>query len=299
MPVILSSSVKKHDVLLGRGKKRFKHPGNIAYRAFIESRIQYYFKGERTEKSGVVLEIIESIKSSGGRFLKSLGADWQEADLRVAREKVGHSIRDHCKSNVSFNFQEDMKEIFDETASFNAVLAYVQNNSKSIVKQISAGDSAGSTTTSKAPRSKKKQQQQEQCFSEESDVEDDATPAIVEDDDDGASSISSGESGADEPDQEMEIEDVPQIPGRRESHVGRYCRRRSSAYHASFVKDFLLKLNEETERLAQQQSLESQRDTADNFRLVSIASIHDWIDVEACSEPSDDEWSEHLVSLAS
>jgi hypothetical protein len=122
----------------------------------------------------------------------------------------------------------------------------------------------------------------------------------VEDDDDGVSSISSGESGADESDQEMEIEDVPQIPGRRESHLSRGTRRRSSAYRASFVKDFLFRLNEETERLAQQESLESLRDNADNFRLGSIASIRDWIDVEtACSEPSDDEWSEHLVSLAS
>mmetsp|Transcript_10429 Transcript_10429/g.17270 ORF Transcript_10429/g.17270 Transcript_10429/m.17270 type:complete len:307 (-) Transcript_10429:91-1011(-) len=294
-PIILSNSVQKHDVLLGRGKKRFKHPGNIAYRAFIESRISFYFEGGRIRKSGVVLEIIESIKKTGGRFLKDQkgAADWEEADLRVAREKVGHSIRDHCKSNISFDFQEDMKETFDETATFDDVLAYVQDNYKPIMAQISAGDHTSSNA--KSPRFKKKQQ--EEYSSDEED--DDATPTIVLEDDD-VSSISSAGSDADESDQEMEIEDVPRIPGRRESNL--VCdahRRRSSSYRASFVKNFLFKLNEETERLDQQKSLESLRDNADNFRLISIASIRDWIDVDECSQSSDDEWSAHLVSLAS
>lgn len=284
-------SVQKHDVLLGRGKKRFKHAGNIAYRAFIESRISFYFEGDRTEKSGVVLEIINAIKKTGGRFLKNKGTGWEEADLRVSREKVGHSIRDHSKSNVSFEFQEDMKEIFDHNTSFDEVLTYVKDNYKRIATQISAGDTCN--INAKSPASKKQQQHAESS----SDEEYGATPAIVEDDD--VSSISCGESEADESDEEMKIQDVPRIPGRRESILNRDARRRSSAYRASFVKKFLFKLNEETERMAREESLESQRDNADNFRLVSIASIRDWIDVEDCSCSSDDEWSDHLVSLAS
>jgi hypothetical protein len=286
MSVIQLKDVKKHDVLLGRGKSRFKHPGNIAYRALIDSRLDFYFKGNRTEKGGVVLDIIKEIKGNGGRFLKTKETGWQEVDLRVAREKVGHSIRDTSKSTASFEFQDDVKDIFDENSKFEEIFAYVLDNYTVIVAQISKGEST------KKPSSKKTQKE----IADNSDEED--TDDVTVSMDDEISSISSAGSDVEE-DNEMEAEDVPQIPNQIESAFDKCSSRRRSSARASFVRDFISKLNEESSRLAYLDTLECQRNNADQFRLITIASIDDWIDLEASSEQSGDEWSVHLESLAS
>lgn len=85
------------DVLCGRGKTSFNHPGNKRFRDLITAAIPEYNKSEsRLEKSLVVHSIVEKIRNPGGRFLKidQTTGKWTELDDRASREKVGHAVRD-------------------------------------------------------------------------------------------------------------------------------------------------------------------------------------------------------------
>lgn len=142
MPLIPLNQLTKLDILLGRGKERFKQMGNIAYRAFISSRRGWYYSLDRTGKSRMVLEIVDEIQGNGGRFLKNMGnflsqgPVFQEVPLQVAREKVGHSIRDGVKAMHSYPFEVEMNDIFDEQCSFGDIFSYVIGNYETIVKQL-------------------------------------------------------------------------------------------------------------------------------------------------------------------
>lgn len=133
--------VKKQDVLLGRGKCNFKHCGNIAYRMLIDTRLEKYIASDsRSEKTHMVVEVVESIFESGGRFLKqdvSLGDGWFVVDKKTAREKVGHSFRDAIKARngVTARLEEKPSSSISVKSSFSEILHYIelQNSRKDAI----------------------------------------------------------------------------------------------------------------------------------------------------------------------
>ena len=70
--------LRNNDVLFGRGKGPHNHPGNVAFRALVESRKAEYWSedqayGEKAQLAGEVYDAIATPASSrqlGGRFLK-------------------------------------------------------------------------------------------------------------------------------------------------------------------------------------------------------------------------------------
>mmetsp|Transcript_9534 Transcript_9534/g.14729 ORF Transcript_9534/g.14729 Transcript_9534/m.14729 type:complete len:327 (+) Transcript_9534:80-1060(+) len=270
-PFISKRDTKKDDILLGRGRLRFRNTGNVAYRALIESRLPVYFKASRKGKSLVVLEIIKSIKLYGSRFLKSKGSLWQEADLKIVREKVGHSIRDAVRTNVSFQYQETMRNIFDENSTYQEIFEYVVKNKNLITSEIS-------TEEKKIPFAPIPGKA-EAIISEDdvSDSEDTISTVISEE---AAGSVRTLEDK--EIKEEMPLLAPPLVRVR-----------------SSFVNSFVSKLTKEAAELADKHLLENRRAQADNFRIISLASIHDWVEFDTCSKHSDDQWSEHLLSLVS
>lgn len=273
-PFISKRDIKKDDILLGRGRCRFKNPGNIAYRAFIESKLPIYFKGNRKEKSRLVLEIITSIKKHGSRFLKSKGSLWVEVDTNTIREKVGHSIRDAVRLNASFQYQERMRNIFDENSEYQEIVEYVMRNNNSIMTEISDEP--------------KKQQLVSIPVREESPMNESLSENVVSDEDTVPSVLSDDDGGSIEDSEILYEGEMPKLQAGQ-----------SSVIRSSFVNNFVSKLNKEAEEIADVHLLENRRAQADNFRIISLASIHDWVEFHSCSKHSDNEWSEHLSFLVS
>lgn len=88
--------VKNEDVLFGRGKVFFFHPGNVYFRRLCADQLERYRSASsRLVKVSVIQEIINSIQGTGGRFLKrNSSGEWLETTSETAKEKTGHTLRD-------------------------------------------------------------------------------------------------------------------------------------------------------------------------------------------------------------
>ena len=90
------------DVLFGKGTPFQNHPGNMRFRELIADHIKQYDKSQKKEKKDIAFGIIDTIRQSGGLFLKQDGGLWTRVNDEVARLKVTaafrtfrHSLR-HC-----------------------------------------------------------------------------------------------------------------------------------------------------------------------------------------------------------
>jgi hypothetical protein len=82
------------DVLFGRGKPVQEHPGNLALGVLIESLlVRYNACNGKKMKQLVTQEVINKIKSRGGKFIKQVDGVWVDVDEQTAREKVSHTFR--------------------------------------------------------------------------------------------------------------------------------------------------------------------------------------------------------------
>jgi hypothetical protein len=91
-----SHEIRPTDVLCSRDKASHSHPGNKRFRQLIvRSREQYQNLSLRDDKTRLTTDIVNAVKSYGGRFLKqheSTGS-WYEVTYNVAHEKVSHALR--------------------------------------------------------------------------------------------------------------------------------------------------------------------------------------------------------------
>jgi hypothetical protein len=88
----------KLDRLLGRGKPIQNWPGNVRLSSILGTNLERHQEAMkmRGAKKDLCDEILETIRSSGGRFLKREegGSEWVEVvDDAVAREKILHGFR--------------------------------------------------------------------------------------------------------------------------------------------------------------------------------------------------------------
>mmetsp|Transcript_27857 Transcript_27857/g.41111 ORF Transcript_27857/g.41111 Transcript_27857/m.41111 type:complete len:265 (-) Transcript_27857:1068-1862(-) len=87
-----------NDVLCGRGRTAFEHPGNQRLREKIALTLDKYNKcGSRQERSIVILETVNSIMiDQGGRFLKSdkETGKWYDGGIAAAKLRVSTALRD-------------------------------------------------------------------------------------------------------------------------------------------------------------------------------------------------------------
>jgi len=88
--------VTRHDVLLGRGFPYQHFEGNLRLLSIVENaKSQYDTAKIRSSKTHISAEIVQLIKSAGGRFLKRDEVEglWVEVDDEVSREKVSMTFR--------------------------------------------------------------------------------------------------------------------------------------------------------------------------------------------------------------
>lgn len=86
------------DVLLGREKISQENVGNVRYHFVIDTKIDHFESSSVREKTAMTREIVQVIKSSGGRFLKLDSAGWTEVSDEDARKKVASAFRSKRKS---------------------------------------------------------------------------------------------------------------------------------------------------------------------------------------------------------
>ena len=92
-----------YDVLCNRSRKAFNYIGNRRFRILVENNSECYSKTtSKAERSRIVLSIVATIQSAGGRFLtKAENSTWEEVSLTKAKEKVGHALRFSISSKDS------------------------------------------------------------------------------------------------------------------------------------------------------------------------------------------------------
>ena len=87
------------DILFGRGKKYREHLGNMKMVDVLEENLERYESVGLKEKSVVISEVTQEIKSRGARFLKLENNVWKEVDDKLAKEKVSHGFRTRIRIN--------------------------------------------------------------------------------------------------------------------------------------------------------------------------------------------------------
>lgn len=82
------------DVLLGRGRPFREYHGNIRFNQIISSySTRYAETTERLDKTKVAMDLLNSIKADGGRFLQRVPTGWELVPDKVAREKISQALR--------------------------------------------------------------------------------------------------------------------------------------------------------------------------------------------------------------
>jgi hypothetical protein len=101
------------DVLAGRGLQMNHHPGNIAYRALLESKLDKYDNARATdEKFHITVDVMTEVGAMGGRFLtRDPTNDWWVpiTDQEVARLKVSVAFRDLRKISKAKSLRKKVK----------------------------------------------------------------------------------------------------------------------------------------------------------------------------------------------
>jgi len=86
--------VQAADVLSGRNRASYNHPGNVRFRDVILQHYKTYQASSRNiNKCKVVFAVREAIDSTGGRFLKHQLDKWVLATDTEVREKIAHALR--------------------------------------------------------------------------------------------------------------------------------------------------------------------------------------------------------------
>eukprot|EP00546_Thalassionema_frauenfeldii_P020645 CAMPEP_0178907696 /NCGR_PEP_ID=MMETSP0786-20121207/7516_1 /TAXON_ID=186022 /ORGANISM="Thalassionema frauenfeldii, Strain CCMP 1798" /LENGTH=263 /DNA_ID=CAMNT_0020579527 /DNA_START=57 /DNA_END=848 /DNA_ORIENTATION=- len=117
-----------NDVLCGRGRTAFEHPGNQRLREKIAVTLDKYNScGSRQERSTVILETVNAIMiDQGGRFLKSdkETGKWYDGGIAAAKLRVSTAFRDARIPN-----KVKCMEVLKEMSSIEGQSAYQSHES--------------------------------------------------------------------------------------------------------------------------------------------------------------------------
>ena len=86
------------DVLFGKDRRLFLHPGNTRLRQLVDANMQAYTGCNRTGKAQIARSIVKQIHQSNGRFLKrGENGILEEVSVSEAQAKVAHAFRNRRK----------------------------------------------------------------------------------------------------------------------------------------------------------------------------------------------------------
>lgn len=117
----MNYELKKWDVLCGRGRGNFEHIGNKRLRVLVSCFLKRYMQAKSRHEKSLVIDLIveqvlDAVASVGGcGFVKRADdGEWFELSRVLAREKVGHQLRDlsrmQAKGQPPINFNQKKKQ---------------------------------------------------------------------------------------------------------------------------------------------------------------------------------------------
>jgi hypothetical protein len=91
--IVVVTKVGPHDVLMGRGTPAMAHKGNIQFRRLVASRkLDYVQTMRRREKDDIAREIVKTVKSRNGLFLRKMDS----STIRAAAGSDADIAKDGC-----------------------------------------------------------------------------------------------------------------------------------------------------------------------------------------------------------
>lgn len=80
----------------GRGGETNNHVGNITYRDLVKKYQRQYLRAKRRVKPKIARAIVDTVRRSGGRFLKKVPSEntWRDVGNTKAREKTSQALRE-------------------------------------------------------------------------------------------------------------------------------------------------------------------------------------------------------------
>ena len=99
----LNITPRPTDILFGKGTASINNVGNVAMRKLVGCSLKEYAlipKSKRAKKNRFIRDLVDVIKSSGGRFLRKPTDDgsWKEVTDEEARGKLGQELRDTMRN---------------------------------------------------------------------------------------------------------------------------------------------------------------------------------------------------------
>jgi hypothetical protein len=122
-----------NDVLCGRGRKCYFHPGNVRFRDIVQSHLAKYSAAtSKMEKGNIISIVYEEIQEQGdgGGFIKKDdNGRWYDVGEFLAREKVSQAFRDalHDKYKSSTTSKRKRRELMvmsSELSSQRSLCSY-------------------------------------------------------------------------------------------------------------------------------------------------------------------------------
>lgn len=95
------------DVLMGRGCLFQDFPGTVRFRQLVEERRPMYERSRKKDKIEIIMEVINTVKAMGGKFLKKEmrndgpGRVWVVADAESIRRKVSNAFQTRQRTSKS------------------------------------------------------------------------------------------------------------------------------------------------------------------------------------------------------
>jgi hypothetical protein len=88
------------DILMGRHWEAQCHQGNFRFRNTVAKHGDAYENARKREKKQIAQGVVEELKTSGSRFLRSDGSGYVVVEDAVAREKVSSAFRNRRKALI-------------------------------------------------------------------------------------------------------------------------------------------------------------------------------------------------------
>mmetsp|Transcript_23590 Transcript_23590/g.57835 ORF Transcript_23590/g.57835 Transcript_23590/m.57835 type:complete len:201 (+) Transcript_23590:213-815(+) len=94
------------DIICGRGFHIVNHRGNLNFHLIVNEHRKNYLKSRRPEKTKIIKHVLDEIKKSGARFIRSVSTSsnvdtWEEVDDETAYKKVSHALRLRTKNETN------------------------------------------------------------------------------------------------------------------------------------------------------------------------------------------------------
>jgi hypothetical protein len=99
------------DVVLGKDKKAYHHPGNAAFRHLVQNHLCYYAEAQsRNARTKIAQDLCDAMKKNQSRFLKPrMGGGWVHLSEKLARSKVVHAFRDAFAHALALDVKKEGK----------------------------------------------------------------------------------------------------------------------------------------------------------------------------------------------